>query len=151
MDPTQVEQIPDTSVEGRLAALQTLHIELQNQFRQLAQHQAAAAAAQNQIRVTVKPPKPDLFHGHKTGPTVRDWIFQVDQYLQLTAIPAAQQVPFVTTLLRGTAAQWWQDYCALEHEEMAPTIRTWNDFKTTIKRGLTALPHRPYYNFFNPH
>lgn len=73
-----------------------------------------------------KPPKPDQFLGTDDAKRVRQWVFQVENYFNVTAEPEARRVAYATTLLRKNALLWWQ---SLRQEER-PT--TWAAFSRAL-------------------
>ena len=57
--------------------------------------------------VTIKPQKPDTFDGQREGLSTDAWLFQLEQYGELTNLDEAVLVQFAATLLQGNAAIWW--------------------------------------------
>lgn len=63
---------------------------------------------------SLKPQKPELFSGRRDAVAVNTWLYQVEMYLNLLQVTNPQiildentRVSFASTLMKGTAAQWW--------------------------------------------
>ena len=51
------------------------------------------------MAVTIKPQKPDTFDGQRGGLSTDAWLFQLEQYGELTNLDEAVLVQFAATLL----------------------------------------------------
>lgn len=82
--------------------------------------------------VTYRPEPPPHFYGDKRGPSAREWLFQIQQYLQMME-KAPHIVQFATTYFRGPAATWWYNkvYNATEAEKV--TWENWETFCVLVK------------------
>lgn len=96
-----------------------------------------AALVGTQGRVHVKPPKPDVFKGHKG---VATWLYTVEKYFDaLHLYGDNERLEYVVTLLHGSAANWWRmlEEHAFRGGDPLPT--TWNDFKDAIINQFQPL------------
>ena len=59
---------------------------------------------------------------------VDTWLFQVEEYMLLTRIPAVSQVGYAASLLHRNAAMWWREKC-----EGGNRIESWEEFKTSLR------------------
>jgi hypothetical protein len=57
-------------------------------------------------RLSVKVPQPPYFEGNNKV-NIDIWLFEVQQYLDLVQVPSEQRVAWAGTLLRESAATWW--------------------------------------------
>ena len=63
---------------------------------------------------SLKPQKPDLFHGRRDAVAINTWLYQGEMYLNFMqvanhqiALDAVTRVSFASTLFKGFSAQWW--------------------------------------------
>lgn len=78
-----------------------------------------------------RPRQPDKYHGQRDFLLLGNWIFSVDQYFALTDMPAAKQVPFVSTLLRDEALLWFRT----NYENWDPaTPLTWDILRASMRQ-----------------
>jgi len=84
---------------------------------------------------SLKPQKPELFSGRRDSVAVNTWLYQVEMYLNLLQVSNPQinldegtKVAFASTLLKGTAAQWWY---MLVQSGNAPT--QWDAFLAKVR------------------
>ena len=82
--------------------------------------------------LTYKPEPPPHFFGDKRGPTAREWIFQMELYLNMMD-NAPRRVPFATTYFRGPAATWWFNKFSSATQEEIQTLGDWNTFIAIVK------------------
>ena len=82
---------------------------------------------------SLKPNKPVTFDGKRDEFTVRTWIYQVKQYLNLVQVGTElnlddpTKISFAATFLSGTAAAWW--YTRVGSNTVP---NTWNDFENAL-------------------
>ena len=84
---------------------------------------------------SLKPQKPELFSGRRDAIAVNTWLYQVEMYLNLLQVSNPQiildegtRVSFASTLMKGTAAQWWY---MLVQSGQAPV--NWNAFLEKVR------------------
>ena len=114
---------------------QILHLQQQQeqQQQQPQQHQLpvlSPIANQPQTSRYPKPDKPSAFTGRR-GESVDSWLFQLEQYFNLTELPEDRQAFFAASFFKENAALWWQSwYRSLigEHPQV-----TWTEFATAVR------------------
>lgn len=57
---------------------------------------------------TIKIEKPSTFNGKHSD--LENFLFQIDQYVDMTQLSGVDSVKFVVSLLRGDALTWWRMY-----------------------------------------
>lgn len=84
---------------------------------------------------SLKPQKPELFSGRRDAIAVNTWLYQVEMYLNLLQVTNPEivlnegvRVSFASTLMKGTAAQWWY---MLVQSGQAPG--NWNEFLAKVR------------------
>ena len=84
------------------------------------------------MRIGVKVEKPDSYDGGKKR-DVDTWLFQVQEHLNLTNIPARGHVAYAASLLRGNAAMWWRELCESNNRP-----NDWNQFRNALREQFQA-------------
>jgi hypothetical protein len=116
--------------------LQQQNNTLQQQVNQL-QQQQQQQQPQPHNTPSAKPPLPQLFSGQEgKGTAVEQWLFAVDRYFTLRSLPAADRVPFASTLLTRDADLWYQRRF---QEANGNPFATWADFATAIRARFTPV------------
>jgi Retrotransposon gag protein/Zinc knuckle len=73
----------------------------------------------------LRPRQPDRYHGQRDFLLLGNWIFSVDQYIQLTDLAVDKQAPFVSTLLRDEALLWYRSNYEQWSTTHPNTVLTW--------------------------
>lgn len=60
------------------------------------------------VPASIKLEKPTTFNGRHTD--LENFLFQVDQYVDMVNLTGSNAVKFVVSLLRGDALTWWRMY-----------------------------------------
>ena len=82
---------------------------------------------------SLKPNKPEKFNGRRDQFTVRSWLYQVRQYLELIEVgnemnlDDSTKISFAASFFSGTAATWW--FTKVETNTV-PT--TWTAFENAV-------------------
>ena len=109
--------------------MKTLHDTVQQQQQQVAalaaQAQAPAQSAPSASRL--QPHKPDPYSDTKASERPEAWIFTVDTFFVASRIQDPDGVVYVATLLRGSAALWWQSHVSTA--TATTLITTWEAFQ----------------------
>jgi hypothetical protein len=101
-----VFQLENTNASLQLQ-IQQLHAQLARaQYDQSFYHQNMQQASNSNLNFTKQLCKPDEFKGDNKSDT-DTWVSQMRNYLYLIGVPPQQQVPFVSTYLKGAAATWY--------------------------------------------
>lgn len=79
--------------------------------------------------VSVKPPKPDTFDGRNQR-SIEQWIFEMEQYLNISRVPIIDRVNIAAAFLRGTAATWWRN--AYQSAVASEITISWDAFKAAL-------------------
>ena len=130
----------------QLAALQQAVAALQQQIQGLSavdvntlQQQVNVLAAQLTAQTAVpspvprlKPTRPDTFSDVKTSGRPETWLFTVGTYFEAAGVADPYTVTFLATLLRGSAALWWQSHTLAVREATLTAIVTWEAFQRTF-------------------
>ena len=97
-------------------------------------------AGQQQNTSTIKdarPSKPTRYDGTLgTDPTV--WLFQFNQYADITNVPAAQRPKLAATYLDGKAASWWMHLVNDQPNRSADGI-TWQTFYDSLVQAFKPV------------
>lgn len=117
----------------------SLQMQLQHAHEQLAQLQYEQSFYRQNMQqpsnynsnFTKQLCKPDEFKGDNKSDT-DTWVSQMRNYLHLLGVPPSQQVPFVSTYLKGAAATW---YSTLPVTERALFV----DFESLAKAILSRF------------
>lgn len=116
-------------INKAIAELRELHAK---QEAEAAAASASAAAAAPAPVPKLKPAKPDTFSSVRASGRPEAWLFVVDTYLQAAEIPDPHTIRLVATLLRGSAALWWQSHQRSVRESGVAAITTWAAFQTAF-------------------
>ena len=98
------------------------------QAQDMAQLTAELIAGRGMAPMGMKVEKPEIYDGAKHR-DVDTWLFQVEEHMSLTRIPADSHVGYVASLLRGNAAMWWRELC-----DGGNRLNDWDEFKTKLRR-----------------
>ena len=98
------------------------------QAQDMAQLTAELIAGRGMAPMGMKVEKPEIYDGAKHR-DVDTWLFQVDEHMSLTRVPADSQVGYAASLLRGNAAMWWRELC-----ESGNRLDDWDEFKRSLCR-----------------
>ena len=136
------------ALQQQLQALQTT-INQQNQTitqqnDTITQQNATLALQQNQIGAIPNPPadlrarpdRPAPFTGRKNE-SLEGWIFMMQQFCVLAAIPQADRITFAATFFKDQAALWWRAYYQTQNWATAPP--NWDTFTATLRRQFNPV------------
>ena len=98
------------------------------QAHDMAQLTAELIAGRGVAPMGMKVEKPETYDGAKHR-DVDTWLFQVQEHMLLTGIPALSHVGYAASLLRGHAAMWWRELC-----ESGNRLADWDEFKRDLLR-----------------
>ena len=78
----------------------------------------------------VKPERPQAFTGKKSE-NLESWIFQVQQFFDLSQVPNEDRIQLAASWFKDHAAIWWQEY----HQNINWTLQppTWEEFLQAIR------------------
>ena len=97
------------------------------QAQDMAQLTAELIAGRGMAPMGLKVEKPETYDGAKHR-DVDTWLFQVEEHMSLTRVPADSQVAYAASLLRGNAAMWWRELC-----EGGNRLDAWDAFKMKVR------------------
>jgi hypothetical protein len=86
---------------------------------------------------TVKPSKPQHFSGDRSI-DVDVWLFQLEQFMTLSAVSDNTRVPLAATFLDGSAATWWR-MTALRNAAAQLSTPTWDQFKHQLRQQFKPV------------
>jgi hypothetical protein len=105
---------------------------------------------QSSRSVSLKPQKPDCFHGNSRGEKVDLWIFEFEQYFNAVGVNDPQRVPYAASFLRDYAATWWRARCTAQaavtsssssssSSSSGTATMTWRQFTAAITQQFKPL------------
>ena len=80
------------------------------QAQDMAQLTAELISGRGMAPMGMKVEKPEIYDGAKHR-DVDTWLFQIDEHMSLSRVPANSHVGYATSLLRGNVAMWWRELC----------------------------------------
>lgn len=98
-----------------------------------------AAVATTQSPRRLKPARPDNFSSVRESGRPEAWLFTVSTYFQAAGITDPDTITFVATLLRGSAALWWQCHTRLVAEGITAIITTWPAFQLAFTEQFAPV------------
>jgi hypothetical protein len=129
---------------SKMSGLQSQVVQEQEMIQQLqnallGQQQRITQLEQMMVNRSIgqaKPPKPDTFDGRSLK-SIEQWLFEIEQYLQLTHTGAEHWVNICSSYLRGSAATWWRK-CYQDAKTLNKEI-SWNSFKQSLLQRFRPI------------
>ncbi|MGL6081765.1 MAG: hypothetical protein ACRC4N_04605, partial [Gammaproteobacteria bacterium] len=75
--------------------------------------------------------RPPTFSGHVTPVEADDWLRVIERKLLITQCSDHEKVLYATHQMEGTAAEWWENFCAAHG---APQNITWEEFTAAFRQ-----------------
>ena len=69
------------------------------------------------------------FYGHLHNKDYRDWIMEVENFLEYTCIPEDRKVKLVALKLKGGAFAWWERLKLSRSREGKLLVTSWHKMK----------------------
>ncbi len=140
MDINQLQQFISSQVQQQTVGLnnQIRDLEGRNQqllalVNQLQFGQNMGQQYNNQLRSNVKASKPKTFNGVR-GADPEVWLFQFNQYADISQLPEDTRAKLAATYLEGNAATWWRSL-AMQSEDRSGDSISWSEFQ----QGLISM------------
>jgi hypothetical protein len=139
MNLEQLQQYISSQVQQHTTPLHNQILELENTNHQLRAVVNGFQAGQNigqqfnQVRGNVKASKPKTYKGER-GSDPEVWLFQFNQYADISQIAEEHKVKLAATYLEGNAATWWRNM-VMQSEDGTGDYITWEEFQ----HGLVSI------------
>jgi hypothetical protein len=139
MNLEQLQQYISSQVQQHTTPLHNQIRELENTNQQLKVLVNGFQAGQNigqqynQVRGNMKASKPKTYKGER-GLDPEVWLFQFNQYADVTQVPEENKVKLAATYLEGNAATWWRNM-VMQSEDGTGDYITWDEFQ----HGLISI------------
>ena len=135
------------------AQTQLMNAMMQNMNQMMTQQNQTAAALlammnQNNQAAAMPPPPPPAFHQSRLAEFMRthpptfssssepldadDWLRSIEKKLAITRCDDREKVLYAAHQLEGTAAEWWENYCAAHenHQNIS-----WTEFSEAFRHS----------------